>query len=444
MLKKTKNRNIEIAQECKIDLDIEPKTKIRKKKRINKEKEEPSRSFVLSKVCNKIKKKFLPFFPINLAPNSVYKKEDYWNLLLEMAGRDDFVENASFTLREKIKEKRIFCPNCYRILYPLSDWMVKEKYSNIFICKNCGYERRISPTADAFRYHVKKNPDVKKLQRQFDLIFDVTFQTIKNNPSLHKPIPVYAGIDSTDWPFYGKRDAKNVVGRKPVDGTDSCYKFINLDIVEDPIRFTMLTLPITQLDSQKELVRSLLRFAKQRINIGCIVADKAFYNAPMIRTLKEFNQWFLIPCTKYANVKKILEVTPAPMVLNDLSINEELYNMIIVKDKDKNNKEVTYAFATNKRFNNVEDAVAFAKTYTKRWGIETAYRKKKDDFLPKTTSKNYIVRLFYFLFSAFLYNIWILSKLLFSIENKISPYRNYMIPAKFFSTILSIILSDPG
>ena len=124
-----KKRIIEIAEECKIDLDFEPKTKIRKKKRLKKEEEGPSRSFILSKVCNKIKKKFLPFFPIDLAPNSVYKKEDYWNLLLEMAGRDDFVENASFTLREKIKEKRVFCPNCYRLLYPLSDWTVKEKYS---------------------------------------------------------------------------------------------------------------------------------------------------------------------------------------------------------------------------------------------------------------------------------------------------------------------------
>ncbi|MEF8849132.1 MAG: hypothetical protein V5A68_08395, partial [Candidatus Thermoplasmatota archaeon] len=49
----------------------------------------------------------------------------------------------------------------------------------------------------------------------------------------------------------------------------------------------------------------------------------------------------------------------------------------------------------------------YSPCYGKRWGIETSYRVKKHSYLPQTTSKNYQIRLFYFLFSVLLYNLWI-------------------------------------
>ncbi|MEM3098821.1 MAG: hypothetical protein QXU32_08915, partial [Nitrososphaerales archaeon] len=42
-----------------------------------------------------------------------------------------------------------------------------------------------------------------------------------------------------------------------------------------------------------------------------------------------------------------------------------------------------------------------------RWGIETSYR-LIEQFMPKTTSKRYEVRLFYFLFAVWMYNLWIM------------------------------------
>ena len=38
--------------------------------------------------------------------------------------------------------------------------------------------------------------------------------------------------------------------------------------------------------------------------------------------------------------------------------------------------------------------------YSKRWGIETGYRNLDHDFKAKTTTRNYHIRLFYFLFST--------------------------------------------
>ncbi len=40
-------------------------------------------------------------------------------------------------------------------------------------------------------------------------------------------------------------------------------------------------------------------------------------------------------------------------------------------------------------------------------GIETSYI-VAEQFMPQTTSKKYVIRLFYFLFAVWMYNLWIL------------------------------------
>lgn len=47
------------------------------------------------------------------------------------------------------------------------------------------------------------------------------------------------------------------------------------------------------------------------------------------------------------------------------------------------------------------------KRYKDRWGVETTYR-KHNEFLAKTTSRNYTVRLLYYAVSICIYNVWCL------------------------------------
>lgn len=46
------------------------------------------------------------------------------------------------------------------------------------------------------------------------------------------------------------------------------------------------------------------------------------------------------------------------------------------------------------------------RLYKKRWGIETSYR-MINEFLPKTTSRSWIVRIFYFILACLIYNTWV-------------------------------------
>jgi hypothetical protein len=71
----------------------------------------------------------------------------------------------------------------------------------------------------------------------------------------------------------------------------------------------------------------------------------------------------------------------------------------------------TAVFATNLRVG-PDEAESFCRRYSRRWQIENEYKSIKSDFLAKTSSKDYQIRLFYFVFAVLLYNIWRLTDLL--------------------------------
>jgi putative transposase len=67
----------------------------------------------------------------------------------------------------------------------------------------------------------------------------------------------------------------------------------------------------------------------------------------------------------------------------------------------------------------------------------------KKDFRPKTTSKNYVIRLFYFLFSVCLYNLWELVNVILALVRQVDP-KTPIIAAKLFGTILFRIFQQTG
>ncbi len=89
----------------------------------------------------------------------------------------------------------------------------------------------------------------------------------------------------------------------------------------------------------------------------------------------------------------------------------------------------------------------FYKWYSRRWGIETGYRVKAQDLRPRTTSKKFELRLFYFLFSTMLYNLWNLTNLCISMSLYGKVPEKPLITTKRFAIILYKIkteIIDPG
>jgi len=353
-------------------------------------------------ICHLIKKRFSPFIDFKLNHNSVYKKKEFIDLMIHMGLTRDFAENGCKTFKEIRNEK--------------------------------------SPNSDTLLYHIKNHRDLKEIQKMYLTLFEIMWEMTKqsNIIDIHKSYDV--AIDYTEWFYYGDRSTPMVVGKKPERGTTKCYKFATINIVESGKRFTLLALPVNQFDTREKILKQLFTYALKRIKIKRVYVDRGFFDSTSINTIKQFRLKFLMPCTANSRIKRLLEMLPSPTVINDYEMENSKFNVVIVEDEGG----IKRAFATNEQFNenDVDLATRLFLLYGKRWGIETSYKVKKHSFLPKTTSKNYLIRIFYFLFSVLMYNLWLLADLLIWLAIFGEVQQDHLITSKYFGTVLYTI--DPG
>jgi IS4 transposase len=216
--------------------------------------------------------------------------------------------------------------------------------------------------------------------------------------------------------------------------------------VEAGKRFTLLALPVSALDNvnKDKLIRTMLSYALQRIKIRRVYVDRGFFDSKVLKMFEHFHLKYLIPGIQQYNIKQLLNVTPAPLVIIDFVLKDVKINLIILEKELESGKIVKWVYATNEEYNPKEINLLekIFDLYGKRWGIESSYRVKKQSFLPKTTSKSYLIRLFYFMFSVFLYNLWILADILIWLALFGVVKEDHLLTSKYFGTVLYTI--DPG
>lgn len=299
-------------------------------------------------------------------------------------------------------------------------------------------QRTKTPNGDTLLYHLKNYQNIEQIKRMFITLFEMIWETARKANHFHKTVD--CSIDCTNWHFYGDKNAPMVMEMKPDRGTTHCYRFATINISERNQRFTLLAIPVGPFDKKEEILTTLLNYALQRIKIKRLYVDRGFFDCNSIQIFKRCHIKFLMPCTANERIKKILEVVTAPTVIKDYEMRNTLFNVVVVNDEFGMKR----AFATNIDFdeNDVGLTERLFHLYGKRWSIETGYRVKKHSFRPKTTSKNYFIRLFYFLFSALLYNLWILADILICLALLGVFNGNHILTSKYFGNMLLIV--DPG
>jgi len=351
-------------------------------------------------LCKLIRKKIYPKINLDIRSNSIFRKNDFLDFLVHIALTEDFAENGSRTFSQILNKR--------------------------------------TPTSDTLLYHIKKFEDRKLLQKMFIEIFNLIYKMSKRS-NLLSGRKLDVAIDFTDWFYYGKDRGMMVLGKKPEKGTTKCFRFATINVVEHGERFTLLALPVSTFDSKEKILENLISFAKKRISIRKLYVDRGFFSSSVINLLKKMGITFLMPAIKNDRVIDYSYSVSPPAVIKNYPMKDCKFNLVILEKEEKR-----YAFATNMNFNNNDILLSekLFNPYSKRWGIETSYRVKKC-FRGKTTSRNYIVRQFYFMLSVVLYDLWILVNLLLSVFLFGKVSKKIPITAKLFGTVLCTIV-DPG
>ena len=387
-----------------LDLNI-VKTEIKKH---NKKVEERKK---LREATKLVKKLIYPQIDIKIKENGKFTTKDLLDVLVHVAYSHDFCNNGSNTFKE---------------LYPDAK----------------------TPSGDTLLYHFGKLKARDQVEETFKRIFDVIFKFSKKNYKLLNSRKVNIAYDIHKIPYYGNKNDPFVTEGKHGRGTTHFYQFLTCSIVVAGKRFTLDALPVHKFDTIEQLIDKSLKRVKKKVRIDQAYFDRGFDKPKIINVIKSHKIKFIMPKIRNPLVKTWMRKSEEckARVIEDFEIgrgeDKAVVNLILVDDE----QEIKRAFITN--FHIPPQLAHYLYSwYSKRWGIETGYRQLDHDFKAKTTSKNYCIRLFYFLFSMCLYNLWVLVNICVCMAIYGRLCNKPVITSKLFAVVLykaKIDYIDPG
>ncbi len=422
ILYQIRDKIIQIANDFNIDLGV----KRQKKKKIRWSTKQYHLDYEMKKAIKLLKGLLIESKMIKIRNNSVYSPKEYINLLIKMMMQKTYAETGSRQFRRDLKREIRMCKVCGKsLLYPLSKKVKKDWALNYVYCPECDYRERISPNGETLLYHIfSKFETIEKLMKDFELMFEKVWYRTKKYNLFREPVNI--SVDRTEIPFYGDINADGIEGKKPEKGTKFGYIQYTVYVSKFGRRYTLFSLPLIKfkkgipeskfLYHQNLILKQLLIYAKRKVKIKYVLLDNGFFSSDTFNLINELGLKCLIIVKR--KEKKIIQETedfPSHSVFPNFKYGNCKITVFMIRKKTspKNNPrkitEAIWRYATNVKpvGNLIEWADTMAKLYPKRGGIETSYRLIKEEFSPKTKSKKYIIRLFYFELAVLFYNLWI-------------------------------------
>jgi hypothetical protein len=294
-----------------------------------------------------------------------------------------------------------------------------------------------------------KQFDPEDIIEGFNVASEQLLSAIESEVSFRRPVTV--AIDITAIPYYGKVEEMPMVSGTKKDD-QRAFKFATQSIVGQNIPLILAVEPIRESSEWDEnrsnqihrVVRRLVRQAQEHIQIETVLCDREFDSRQVFQTLSNLGVNYLIPkritSTEREAIEK-MEKDGQEVAVESASVHVETGShpmrfLYVPATKG----EGTAVFATNLHVG-PDEAESFCQRYSRRWQIENEYKSIKNDFLAKTSSKDYRVRLFYFVFAVLLYNIWRLTDFLLkaSVEGAID-YAPVLTAGECVELISSVLI----
>jgi putative transposase len=372
----------EIAKEKGLALDFEEYVVEKKENKV----EAVNKSIKLKskEIAEFFKKKTLQMMKTKKYHNTTYFERDFIDLLVETGLKKKCAENVSNA------------------------------------CKLIG--KRV-PSADTLLRDIKKH-DEHEIIKNFYILQENLWTTIRRNRIFMNGVKLI--IDFTDWDYNGKSTEMTINKISKSGNRIKCFRFGTMDILDTGGYYTLKAIPVHPINRKEDVLERLLLEGKKKVKIDVALVDRGFYTTECMKVFYKLNILFLMPVIRNEKIKKIESCITAPCIIKDVEMKDVKYNLIVVK---KGKKQLLFATNMDLSDQKINLTKYLCDLYGKRWGIENGYKTKKE-FRPMTTSRDYRIRLFFFLFTVFLYNLWILLRILVSISSgrkiKKSPITAYV------------------
>jgi len=196
--------------------------------------------------------------------------------------------------------------------------------------------------------------------------------------------------------------------------------------------------PVTKGESRKVIVEDLLETAQDLVLVDEVLMDREFDSQQVLETIENRGLSYVVPkrmqVSEKAQARRLLRsgtdryVTDRNLHLGD----NEWHETTLIYRRKENTDQTDYrqyaVFMTNSSPGEIHE-------YDYRWEIESGYKSIKR-FMAATTSKNFVLRFFYFAFACLLYSIWRAVDLLVQFELTGGYERSPLVTADNTLTLL--------
>jgi IS4 transposase len=217
-------------------------------------------------------------------------------------------------------------------------------------------------------------------------------------------------IDITEEdPFTGDREGyeNEIIGTKEKN-TEYAYQWATVQLVGNAVPLVLDARPVKKGETRQEIVEDLLDSAQSLVHIDGVLMDREFDSQHLLESISQRGLTYVVPKRMYtsekAQAKRLLK-RGQDYYTADRKLHlgrNEWHETTFVYKRNPNSERTDYeqyaVFLTNA-------PVGAVREYSYRWEIESGYKSIKR-FMAATTSKNFVLRFFYFAFACLLCSIW--------------------------------------
>lgn len=322
---------------------------------------------------------------------------------------------------------------------PEDAWYTKEEHLSLLLLASManGFLEGVSRSvpgclsSETLLKYLKQQEPVAVLEA-FDKTVEQNVQALRKKRKLQNRVAV--ALDWHDVMFYGNPATPMVLGTQHKKGSCYAFEFLTCSVLVAGERIVVTVLPIfTKKDLPDLVKRSLQRLSELGIKVRYVTLDGGFFSIDILDFLERQKIRYILHMHFTSKIKKmrLWKNRRFQYQTNKHSRGKNQqaeFDVVVAYDENKNYK---YLLATN--FHYSPDTLL--SMFNKRWGIETSYR-LINQFLIKTTSLQYVVRLFQYLFACIVYNTWVL-------YNEKEPNPVIQFKLKLFAILLHPTKGEP-
>lgn len=261
--------------------------------------------------------------------------------------------------------------------------------------------------------------------------------------------PLKFAIDFNEIPFYGtesnKGDTRNSRAKK---GTTRFFVYATIYVILRNKRYTLAVKYVRKDEKLTDVIDFLLAMsAGMGLKVKGIFLDRGFYNIDVINHLQEKDIPFIIPCVRRGRsggirklfVGKKSYCTGYTMKSEGKEATFQVH-VVVKYSKGRYKRKGARYFAYAVYGMDIPVSKTFNE-YRRRFGVESSY-KLKNLALPRTSTKNPVLKLLYVGLAFLLVNVWIYVQWMYLSERGRGGRRPIHWPFKTMLRQVSRVLED--